>query len=102
MSLFDTILANHHLEKCPLPLWRIKVTDDEYETLKLTLAKETRMIGRMPFMSVTRECTLLYAEYWRREYSEGSHSKQWFSTVCQMRIHTCLLQEKSRYVRTAI
>ncbi|MDD3064438.1 MAG: hypothetical protein PHX50_16730, partial [Massilibacteroides sp.] len=27
-------------------------------------------------MSVTRECTLLYAEYWRREYSEGSHSKQ--------------------------
>ena len=76
MSLFDTILANHHLENCPLPLWRIKVTDDEYETLKLTLAKETRMIGRMPFMSVTRECTLLYAEYWRREYSEGSHSKQ--------------------------
>lgn len=76
MSLFDTILANHHLDQCPLPLWRIKVTDDEYETLKCSLAKETRAIGRMPFMSVTRECALLYAEYWRREYSEGAHSKQ--------------------------
>lgn len=30
----------------------------------------------MPFMSVTRECALLYAEYWRREYSGGAHSKQ--------------------------
>lgn len=76
MALFDIILANHHLDYCPLPLWRIKVTDEEYETLKSTLAKETRELGRMPFLGMTRECALLYAEYWRREYSEGAHSKQ--------------------------
>lgn len=76
MTLFDSILANHHLEKCPLPLWRIKVTDDEYEELKRTLSKETRILGKMPFMGLARECTLLYAEYWRREYTEGTHSKQ--------------------------
>ena len=29
MTLFDSILANHNLERCPLPLWRIKVTDEE-------------------------------------------------------------------------
>ena len=76
MTLFDSILANHHLERCPLPLWRIKVTDEEYEELKRTLSKETRIPGKMPFMGLARECTLLYAEYWRREYTEGAHSKQ--------------------------
>ena len=76
MTLFDSILANHHLERCPLPLWRIKVTDEEYEELKRTLSKETRILGKMPFMGLARECTLLYAEYWRREYTEGAHSKQ--------------------------
>ena len=76
MSYFDTILSNHHFDHCPLPLWKIKVTDEEYDELKRLLSNETRALGRMPFMSVTRECVLLYAEYWRREYKEGSHSKQ--------------------------
>lgn len=73
MIFFDTILRNHNLNKCPKHLWQIKVRDDEYAQLKEVLAQETRLLGRMPFASVARECALFFAEYWRREYIDGPH-----------------------------
>lgn len=74
MSYFDNILNKRHLSTCPLPLWKLKLTSVEYEELRELLARETRLVGQYPFGSVPRECALFFAEYWRREYTIGSHS----------------------------
>lgn len=76
MSYIDKILKNRGIEICPIPLWKLKFTDEEYEELRDLLQKQTWLEGRMPFHDVPRECTLFFAEYWRREYTEGSHSKE--------------------------
>lgn len=75
-GFFDTLLQKRGLEKCPLPLWRLKVTDDEYRELHDILEKCTHSIARFAFVEVRREAALFFAEYWRREYVEGMHSKQ--------------------------
>lgn len=74
MGYFTDLLKARNYTKCPLPLWRLKVTDKEYEDLKGLLSQHARMYRT--FMNVRYEATLFFAEYWRREYSEGVHSKE--------------------------
>ncbi len=74
MSYFNNLLKARNLTECPLPLWRLKVTDREYEDLKGLLQQHTRMYRS--FINVKKEAALFFAEYWRREYSEGVHSKE--------------------------
>ncbi len=76
MSFFDTLLKKRGFERCPLPLWRLKITDDEYRELRDLLEKCTHTPSRFAFSNVRREAALFYAEYWRREYVDGVHSKQ--------------------------
>ena len=77
MSYFDTLLERHRFTRAPLPLWRLKVTDEEYEELKAILLKEaTSPYGGTRFRALERECTLFISEYWRREYFEDFHSIQ--------------------------
>lgn len=79
MTYFDKILKKRDLETAPLPLWKLKITDEEYQELKEELRQLTlrhRNNCDNPFICRTRECTLFYAEYWRREYYDGAHSKQ--------------------------
>lgn len=74
MSYFNDLLKNRNLSACPLPLWRLKITDREYEDLKGLLQQHVRMYRS--FISVKKEAALFFAEYWRREYNEGVHSKE--------------------------
>lgn len=76
MSFFNTLLEKRGLTSVPTPLWRLKVTDEEYEELKALLVRLSSSITGTAFKQYPRECALYYAEYWRREYSEGPHSKR--------------------------
>ncbi len=74
MSYFDDLLKVRNLTECPLPLWKLRVTDKEYENLKDLLQQHARMYRS--FTTVQKEAALFFAEYWRREYNEGVHSKE--------------------------
>lgn len=77
MSFFDVLLSRRNLENCPLPLWKLKVTDEEFQELRKILEARTHIINlEDPFRSHRREATLFFAEYWRRLYSNGRQNIQ--------------------------
>lgn len=78
MTYFDSLLEKRGLDVCPLPLWKLKVTDEEYEELRGLLQQAARFHGYASsyFSGLHREAALFFAEYWRREYNTGSHSIQ--------------------------
>ncbi len=77
MSYFETILRKRGLEECPLPLWKLKITEEEFKELRDLLEKRTHVSSMYnPFITVCKESTLFFAEYWRRMYVDGKHSKQ--------------------------
>lgn len=89
MSYFNNLLDNRGLETCPLPLWKLKLTDDEYEELRSILEKRTHIIGSDDiFLNYRRECTLFFAEFWRREYKDGIHSKALVYNALRSSIHS--------------
>lgn len=53
------------------PLWKFKLTDDEYESLKLDIRCHLGYIS-----SFGVEAALCYAEWWRRDYSGNIPSKE--------------------------
>lgn len=75
---FDGILAvrGYSLDNFPLPLWKLKLAEDEYQEIKDTLRNRTvgKPAGYSPFLGYSREVALYISEYWRREYSGGAHS----------------------------
>ncbi len=83
-EIFNTILKNRGIEditQCPKPLWKLKITDQEFEELRACLKDianagivQNRNRRRNPFDAVCTECTLFFAEFWRRLYKEGCHS----------------------------
>lgn len=77
MDYFDSLLRKRGLSECPLPLWKLKITDEEFMELRelLELRTHDRNMDN-PFISVCRESTLFFAEFWRRLYTVGSHSMQ--------------------------
>ena len=53
MNYFDNILYNRGYAKCPLPLWNLKIPDEEFKELQEILAKRTHIINmENPFLSV--------------------------------------------------
>lgn len=75
MTYFNELLQKRGLNDCPLPLWTLKLTNEEYETLRKVLKNRTHYC--YPFKGYEREATLFFSEYWRREYKAGvDHSKQ--------------------------
>lgn len=77
MSYFDTILKTRGLEGCPLPLWKLKITEEEFKELQYLLEKCTHVRTMAnPFITMCKESALFFAEYWRRMYIDGKHSKQ--------------------------
>ena len=76
MTFFNSLLEKRGLTSPPLPLWRLKVTDEEYEELKAFLVRMSKITSSTAFLQYPRECTLFYAEFWRREYFDGTHSKR--------------------------
>ena len=79
MSFFESLKQKHLGEKPLHYLWELKVTDSEYVELKQLLAKYAKSYSRNMsnrFITVCKECALMIAEYWRREYVDGYHSKE--------------------------
>ena len=76
MALFDSLLERRGLKSSPLPLWKLKISDSEYEELKVLLRTAANSPDGYQFKYYPRECLLLFAEYWRREYHDGFHNKQ--------------------------
>ncbi len=71
MSVLEEILQRRGLEECPQPLWRLKLSNEEYESLKSTLRihfNELYLYGM--------EAALCYAEWWRRDYRGNVPSKE--------------------------
>ena len=52
------------------PLWKIKLTSQEYESLKHTLVEHREELHKYGI-----EAALCYAEWWRRDYDGNVPSK---------------------------
>lgn len=68
MSFFNTILSYRGLSVCPTPLWKLKVTDEEYEQLRQFLFDEYTHVGS--FRRCPKESALYWAEWWKRHSAE--------------------------------
>lgn len=75
MRFIKKLLDKRRLDKVPLPLWKLKLTEGEYQQLRDLLKHSSQMVnGQLPFGDLQEECTLFFAEFWRREYKNGAHS----------------------------
>jgi hypothetical protein len=73
MSLFDKIVKNKTGWKIGIdPLWKLQLSDDEYEELKTFL--HDNIIGTYQPYCI-REAALYFGEWWKREYTGGPHKK---------------------------
>lgn len=91
MRFIKNLLKRRGLDKVPLPLWKLKLTEQEYHDLRDLLKHESQIVsGRLPFWDLQEECTLFFAEYWRREYKSGYHSKAM--------VYNALQSSRSSYV----
>ena len=72
MTDLATILSNNGItEGCPVPLWKIKVTDDQYASLKEYLTYKYSVDGT--FENCPKEAALYIAEWWKRDTGESRH-----------------------------
>lgn len=75
MRFIKKLLDKRGLDKVPLPLWKLKLTEEEYQELRDLLKHSSQIVnGRLPFGDLQEECVLFFAEYWKREYKNGAHS----------------------------
>lgn len=54
-----------------MPLWKLKLTEEEYTNLKETLAQNAYRLEDFGI-----EAALCYAEWWRRDYNGGIPSRE--------------------------
>ena len=45
MNYFESILKKRGLDECPLPLWKLKITEEEFKELRKLLEKRTHIIN---------------------------------------------------------
>jgi hypothetical protein len=70
MMNLETILSSSGItEGCPVPLWKIKVTDDQYASLKEFLIYKYSIEGS--FDNCPKEAALYIAEWWKRDTGES-------------------------------
>lgn len=81
--------------KKDMPLWRFKLTDEEYETLKQTLRSHTEELDKFG-----EEAALCYAEWWRRDYQGNIPSKEDVATG--IGIHRSLGNDLYKSARKAL
>ena len=101
MNYFESLLEKRGYQECPLPLWKLKITDEEFEELRKILKKcaiiEHILVEHKysieylvdllqdgsydinttdTFGHHLEECALFFSEYWRRLYDGGPHKKK--------------------------
>lgn len=77
--VFQTIIKSRGLTECTKPIWKLKISDSEYEDLRAVIAKQINISSpdiSNPFFTVCKEATLFFAEYWHREYAGGNRTKE--------------------------
>lgn len=95
MSFFNDLLIARGISECPLPLWKLKITEEEFKHLRTLLEKQTYEKSRYnPFSPFRKECTLFFAEYWRRLYVDGKHRKQMVYDALESTRHNVNLCDK--------
>ena len=79
-SFFDNLLEKRHLTQCPLPLWRLKITECEFDELHELLHRIASQFDCFddPFVGYERECALYVAEWYRRKHT---HDKPGFDKI---------------------
>lgn len=72
-NFFDDILGKRNFHQCPLPLWRLKISDSEFDALHEFLHQIASKSHRYddPFVGYERECALYVAEWYRRKHTNG-------------------------------
>lgn len=72
-SVLNNIIYSRGMEKIlpDKPLWKLKVSDDEYEQLKSTLIEHSDELDEFGM-----EAAICYAEWWRRDYNGNIPSKE--------------------------
>ena len=72
MNEFSKILTSRNLQhRTGEPLWKYQITDFEFEQLKITFLIAQRISEVDP-----KDCTLYFAEWWKRNYKGGKPSKE--------------------------
>ena len=71
MTELEQILERRGLNECPLPLWQLKLSQEEYESLKETLRAHS-----CDLHNYGMEAALCYAEWWRRDFRGNVPSKE--------------------------
>ena len=72
MSFFDNILRSRNITwKHDIHLWSLRLNNDEFYELKEILRQGAKYHESL---SLQREATLYYAEWWRREFCGGHAS----------------------------
>lgn len=102
-SIFDShkilksILHSRGIEKIPpdKPLWKLKLSDDEYEQLKSTLIDHSEELDNFGM-----EAAICYAEWWRRDYNGNIPSKE--DVAVGIGLNICQAEELYMAARMAL
>lgn len=78
-----------------MPLWKFKLSEEEYEALKQTLRCHTSDLARYG-----EEAALCYAEWWRRDYKGNIPSKE--DVAMGIGIHSSYANELYKATREAL
>jgi len=72
-NIYLNIIHSRGLTSIKDPIWKMKISDEEFQALKnaLVLAYDEGLL-----MEYNREAAIYYAEWWRREYIGGIPSKE--------------------------
>ena len=72
-STYLSIIQLRGISTIKDPIWKMKISDDEYQCLKEVLVHAHH---KGSLMEYNREAAIYYAEWWRREYEGGVPSKE--------------------------
>lgn len=91
------ILQSRGMEKIlpDKPLWKLKLSDDEYEQLKSTLIEHSDELDGFGM-----EAAICYAEWWRRDYNGNIPSKE--DVAVGIGLDICRASELYMAARTAL
>lgn len=78
-----------------MPLWKFKLSEEEYEALKQTLRIHTSDLAKYG-----EEAALCYAEWWRRDYKGNIPSKE--DVAMGIGIHSSYANELYKAAREAL
>lgn len=78
-----------------MPLWKFKLSEEEYEALKQTLSIHTSDLAKYG-----EEAALCYAEWWRRDYKGNIPSKE--DVAMGIGIHSSYANELYKAAREAL